>query len=86
MTTRIGPHDLLPLKTAVRVGNQIGHVIKAVMAPAHGGGDICLHTIRFTHKVVYGTGRKQKYEKLKKPVIRTSNYAFINVLEDFDED
>lgn len=78
---RIGPLDQLPLGTWVRVHNELGQVVKAELKPAHPVGEIVVHTIEFSKKVVYLWGEKFKVERLKKKKRKTVNYAFILVLE-----
>ncbi len=78
----LGPQDLLEIGTKVRVHNMLGTVVKASLVPAHNGGYIALHTIKFTDKVeVWRGARKSKIVKLKKPITKSCNYAFIQVEE-----
>lgn len=80
---RIQAMDQLPLGVKVRVGNKVGHVVKVeLVESSNRAGLIALHTIEFTHKVVYSFGTKFRLEELAKPKRQSVNYASIWVVED----
>ena len=51
MSRQIQSNELLPVGTVVRVHSLIGTVVSAKMAKAYPSGQVCLHKIKFTHRM-----------------------------------
>lgn len=72
------PRDLLPVGTEVSVGTKRGTVTKAEMVGSSNNmGLICLHRIRFTHRLKRLHAGHTRWVALAKPIEQEVNYAFI---------
>jgi hypothetical protein len=76
----IGTQDILANGVAVAVGNLKGVVIGCEQKRDQFGGPIMVHTLRLTHRKRNTFGALNRWEALKRPIVKTPNYSFIVVL------
>lgn len=74
----IGPHEILPIGTKVRVGQKLGSVVGSREEDAVPRGKIVVHTIEFTHRIIRVP--RPRRIPLAKNQTYSVNYSFIHVL------
>lgn len=75
----IGPHEQLADGTKVRVGSKIGKVVSSEVVDAIPRGQIVVHTIEFTHRIIRVP--RPRMMRLQKTQTYTVNYSNIILLE-----
>lgn len=76
----IGPHEQLPDGTKVRVGSKVGKVVSSEVVDAVPRGQIVVHTIEFTHRIVRVP--RPRMMRMQKTQTYAVNYSNIVLVED----
>ena len=76
----IGHQDVLEEGTPVRVKNMRGTIVSAAERRDQFGGPIVVHTVRLVEKTSRRVGNREVWKALSKPIVKTCNYSFIQLL------
>jgi len=75
---QIGPHEMLPPGTMIRIGNRRGNVVSCEYVRAVPSGQIAVHTVLMTDRIKRDYGKVWHWEPIQdKP--HTVNYTAITV-------